>query len=254
MRLVIEDASGTRSEVPFDGDEITLGRAQEGNTFRLTERNVSRRHARFVRASGTVWIEDLGSLTGTRVNGEPIAGRRRLHPGDLVEIGGYDLALLPSHERPAWPPPVPAGARTPPPSPGGEASSGAAPPAPAPPAPAAEPQAPTAAAPALGSGSAEAAPRPPAASAPAVVQSPRPPTPPPVTAPPPPGAPPATAASPAMPAAAPSARSGARTGVLGRALLAGAIALLLGFGAGWLAGTLTAPPAPPRAGETPASR
>ena len=84
MRLVIEDAAGTRSVVPFASDEITLGRAREGNTFRLEERNVSRLHARLVRASGVVYIEDLGSLTGTRVNGERITGRRRLREGDLV--------------------------------------------------------------------------------------------------------------------------------------------------------------------------
>ena len=77
MRLVIEDAAGTRSVVPFASDEITLGRAREGNTFRLEERNVSRLHARLVRASGVVYIEDLGSLNGTRVNGERISGRRR---------------------------------------------------------------------------------------------------------------------------------------------------------------------------------
>jgi len=67
MKLVIEDGSGTRSTVPFTGDEITVGRAAEGVTFRLGERNVSRRHARFVLAGGTVFVEDLGSATGTRV-------------------------------------------------------------------------------------------------------------------------------------------------------------------------------------------
>ena len=63
-------------------------------TFRLADRNVSRRHARFLRANGAVLVEDLGSLTGTRVNGERITGRRKLREGDLVQIGDYDLALL----------------------------------------------------------------------------------------------------------------------------------------------------------------
>jgi hypothetical protein len=109
MRLVIEDDSGTRSTVPFTGDELTVGRAEEGVAFRLSERNVSRRHARFLRANGAVYVEDLGSLTGTRVNGERIDGRRRLREGDLVQIGDYDLALFGEAEAvvPGEPPPPP---------------------------------------------------------------------------------------------------------------------------------------------------
>jgi predicted component of type VI protein secretion system len=94
MKLVIEDEAGTRSIVPFRDDAIVVGRGAEGVTFRLTDRNVSRRHARFLRQAGSVFVEDLGSLTGTRVNGERIVGRRRLRDGDLVQIGDYDLAIL----------------------------------------------------------------------------------------------------------------------------------------------------------------
>lgn len=109
MRLVIEDDAGTRSAVPFSGDEITIGRGEDGVTFRLGDRNVSRRHARFVRASGAVFVEDLGSLTGTRVNGERIAGRRKLREGDLVQIGDYDLAVMGETDAAAAgaPPPLP---------------------------------------------------------------------------------------------------------------------------------------------------
>jgi predicted component of type VI protein secretion system len=94
MKLVVEDEGGARSELPFPADEITVGRAAEGVTLRLPERNVSRRHARFSRQKGDVWVEDLGSLVGTFVNGDRIQGRRRLRPGDIVQIGDYDLAVL----------------------------------------------------------------------------------------------------------------------------------------------------------------
>ena len=94
MRLVIEDEAGTRSIVPFAGEPIVVGRAPEGVTFRLTDRNVSRRHARFVLQNGSVFVEDMGSLVGTRVNGERISAKRRLREGDLVQIGDYDLAVL----------------------------------------------------------------------------------------------------------------------------------------------------------------
>jgi predicted component of type VI protein secretion system len=94
VKIVIEDDAGRRTTVPFGADEIAVGRATEGVAVRLAERNVSRRHARFLRQKGDVWVEDLGSLLGTRVNGDRIEGKRRLRPGDIVQIGDYDLAVL----------------------------------------------------------------------------------------------------------------------------------------------------------------
>jgi len=110
MNLVIEDEAGTRSIVPFTAETIVVGRGGDV-TYRMADRNVSRRHARFVRQSGAVYVEDLGSLTGTRVNGEKISGRRRLRAGDLVQIGDYDLAVLADGQAvaPDAPPPLPAG-------------------------------------------------------------------------------------------------------------------------------------------------
>ncbi|MFT3917746.1 MAG: FHA domain-containing protein [Anaeromyxobacteraceae bacterium] len=93
MKLVIEDEAGTKSTVPFTGTEITVGRGAEGITYRLADRNVSRRHARFFLLNGAVFVEDLGSLTGTRVNGDRIAGRKKVRAGDLVQIGDYDLVV-----------------------------------------------------------------------------------------------------------------------------------------------------------------
>lgn len=109
MKLVIEDEAGTKSTVPFAGAEITVGRGAEGVTYRLSDRNVSRRHARFFLLNGAVFVEDLGSLTGTRVNGDRIAGRKKVRAGDLVQIGDYDLVVT-GHAAGADekdPPPIP---------------------------------------------------------------------------------------------------------------------------------------------------
>ncbi len=92
LKLIIEDDEGRKTVVPFVRDEITIGR-QEGNTIRLTERNVSRHHARLVRQNGHILIEDLGSYNGTRINGEKIEAPSEIQDGDLVQIGDYDLAL-----------------------------------------------------------------------------------------------------------------------------------------------------------------
>ncbi|HSP80305.1 MAG TPA: FHA domain-containing protein [Myxococcaceae bacterium] len=92
LKLIIEDDEGRKTVVPFVRDEITIGR-QEGNTIRLTERNVSRRHARLVRQNGHVVVEDLGSYNGVLLNGERIEEPAQLRDGDLIQIGDYDLAL-----------------------------------------------------------------------------------------------------------------------------------------------------------------
>jgi pSer/pThr/pTyr-binding forkhead associated (FHA) protein len=92
MKLIIEDDEGRKTVVQLVREEITIGR-QEGNIIRLTERNVSRRHARLVKENGSLLIEDLGSYNGVRVNGEKITGKTRIKEGDLVEIGDYDLGI-----------------------------------------------------------------------------------------------------------------------------------------------------------------
>ena len=84
-KLIIEDDEGHTTVVPLVKDEITIGR-KEGNTIRLTERNVSRHHARLIRSNGTVFIEDLDSYNGVKVNGGKISARTTIREGDLVEI------------------------------------------------------------------------------------------------------------------------------------------------------------------------
>src|SRR6185295_11154657 len=92
FKLVIQDDEGKTTIVPLIRDEITIGR-KEGNTIRLTERNVSRRHARIVRSNGSVLIEDLDSYNGIRVNGTRIAGRVKVAESDRIQIGDYLLEL-----------------------------------------------------------------------------------------------------------------------------------------------------------------
>jgi len=92
MKLIIEDEEGQRRVVPVVSDEITIGR-EDGNTVRLPERNISRRHARLVRDDGFFVIEDLGSSNGVRINGDRIDAPRRVQEGDLIQIGDYDLGI-----------------------------------------------------------------------------------------------------------------------------------------------------------------
>ena len=106
FKLSIEDDEGKTTVVPLARDEMTIGRL-EGNTIRLTERNVSRKHARLSRQNGALYIEDLTSFTGVRVNGTKIASPTPLREGDEVQIGDYKLVLRgdrpPITDRPTTP-------------------------------------------------------------------------------------------------------------------------------------------------------
>ena len=92
MKLFIEDGAGWKTVVPVVRDEITIGR-QEGNTVRLPERNVSRRHARLFKENGRLLIQDLDSFNGIRVNGRKIRAPTAIEEGDLVEVADYELTL-----------------------------------------------------------------------------------------------------------------------------------------------------------------
>src|SRR5207253_10843571 len=92
QKLIIEDDEGRTTVVPLVRDELTIGR-REGNTIRLTERNISRQHARLLKKNGVVFIEDLGSYTGVRVNGVRIEAPASLKDSDQVSIGDYKLSV-----------------------------------------------------------------------------------------------------------------------------------------------------------------
>ena len=92
MNLIIQTDEGQRTVIPLVGDEITIGR-NDGNLVCLSEKDVSRKHGRLVRDGDRYTVEDLGSFTGIRVNGERIHKKRVVAEGDLIEISRYDLML-----------------------------------------------------------------------------------------------------------------------------------------------------------------
>jgi pSer/pThr/pTyr-binding forkhead associated (FHA) protein len=100
-KLVIEDDEGKRTVVPLTRDDYTIGR-KEGNTIRLTERNVSRAHAKIRKLTNGAaaaaerahyLLEDQSSYNGVYVNGIRVAQTQPLGHGDLVQIGDYRIIL-----------------------------------------------------------------------------------------------------------------------------------------------------------------
>ena len=84
-------------------NSLVVGRSSEADVV-LPDSMLSRRHARFEYRAGRVWVQDLNSTNGTRVNGAEIgrdaAARMRGVPvsikvGDAVSIGNTTFALHP---------------------------------------------------------------------------------------------------------------------------------------------------------------
>src|SRR5215468_3370358 len=92
-KLSIEDDQANQTVVDLSRDEYTIGR-DVANTVRLTERNISRKHA-LLRKNGAGWVvKDLTSYNGCFVNGGRVAGERGLKHGDLLQLGDYRLELI----------------------------------------------------------------------------------------------------------------------------------------------------------------
>ncbi len=90
-RLELMDVRGETLEVYLLRPGATIIGRRAGSGVTLLDTKVSREHARIERTDRTVTIHDLGSLNGTRVNGEPLSAPRRLLPGDVIEIGRAHL-------------------------------------------------------------------------------------------------------------------------------------------------------------------
>ena len=80
-------------DLELNEGEFVVGR-NASCQLSLDDPLVSRRHALFSVLPDQVTVEDLGSRNGVSVNGERIAGRTLLRPGDRVQIGSQEMVLV----------------------------------------------------------------------------------------------------------------------------------------------------------------
>jgi predicted component of type VI protein secretion system len=86
VRLVIK-AGGKRNRVlELRAPEAVIGRSA-GCTIRIPSAEVSRKHCRLRQADGLVTVEDLASVNGTFLNGDPVTEAQTVRPGDRLEVG-----------------------------------------------------------------------------------------------------------------------------------------------------------------------
>jgi pSer/pThr/pTyr-binding forkhead associated (FHA) protein len=92
-RLVVTRSSAVPVGTAFEAGPVptTIGRADDNVVVLTGDDYASGRHARIESGLDGTWVVDLGSTNGTYVNGERLEGRRRLHEGDLVQVGDTEL-------------------------------------------------------------------------------------------------------------------------------------------------------------------
>ena len=83
--LEVASASGFATSRNMDRERLVVGRGVECD-LQVPDLRVSRQHCRFEMRDGALWVEDLGSRRGTRLNGRPLDGSAQLRDGDLVEL------------------------------------------------------------------------------------------------------------------------------------------------------------------------
>lgn len=90
--LVVTTPSLRGLRIGLGGSRTTVGRNDECDGI-LDDPTVSRRHAVIEIFGGAMTLRDLGSRNGTSVNGHPVVGSVRLHPGDVVAFGSIEARV-----------------------------------------------------------------------------------------------------------------------------------------------------------------
>jgi pSer/pThr/pTyr-binding forkhead associated (FHA) protein len=91
--------TGAEYPVPIDQRVMLIGR-RPACDIHLLEESVSTAHAVIFEMDGSWYIRDLGSRTGTFINGVS-THQHRLNPGDAIHIGDTDLKFLLNEVAPA---------------------------------------------------------------------------------------------------------------------------------------------------------
>lgn len=86
--LLVTHGGGKKEEIALSG-EFTLGRAAE-NTLAVNDLKLSRRHLAIEKRGEAWWVKDLGSSSGTLVNGQR-AVEAKLAAGDRIDAGDMKL-------------------------------------------------------------------------------------------------------------------------------------------------------------------
>lgn len=83
---------GSAEGIEISGEGVVVGR-ERGCDVILRSKSVSRRHARLLIREGMIWVQDLDSANGTRINGHKVDVVSVVRLGDVVTFGDLNYTL-----------------------------------------------------------------------------------------------------------------------------------------------------------------
>lgn len=89
--LILNDGSNATRTIPVERETLLIGRADTSD-LHLDDAHISRQHARLTRQRDQLIIEDLQTINGTLVNGQPLTHPYILQPGDVISLGQFTLS------------------------------------------------------------------------------------------------------------------------------------------------------------------
>jgi serine phosphatase RsbU (regulator of sigma subunit) len=92
LLLRVQTPDGETLEYRADGEEVKVGRSSSAH-LSLSDRFLSRLHARFFLRDGEWWLEDLGSRNGTHLNDIRLEEPTQVKEGDTVRVSGCVLRV-----------------------------------------------------------------------------------------------------------------------------------------------------------------
>ncbi len=95
LRVEVGRQANFEYEIPpaEEEEEVWLGRGAFCQ-IRISDPQLSRRHCQFTYKNGHLYLQDLGSRNGTRVNNQIIRERTELRDGDSVIVGSHELRVV----------------------------------------------------------------------------------------------------------------------------------------------------------------
>jgi pilus assembly protein CpaF len=104
--LQIQDSNGTRTQT-FGVSKVKIGRDADCDV-RLSGWRIGGKHAELFASNNQGFLRDLGSSSGTLVNGKAATTHGPLKPTDKIQIGGYSFTATWETESARAPAPAPA--------------------------------------------------------------------------------------------------------------------------------------------------
>jgi hypothetical protein len=107
MKMKVVQGKPNGSYIDFPDGEFLIGRGPECH-IRPKSRSISRQHCLVTVNGPNVRVRDLGSTSGTVVNGRRIVEECALKVGDFLQVGSLVLEMIQGtaerDERPSFPP------------------------------------------------------------------------------------------------------------------------------------------------------